>query len=99
MAAKTFDEFWEHESGWYDPNEPQGLSEYVLAQAAWNAAIAAEALKPSHNSGSPKCYCCGSENVIIECGSCKERRVFGTMVICSHFGRVPENVVRNKFAF
>lgn len=30
------------------------------------------------NSGSPKCYCCGSENVIIECGSCKERRVFGT---------------------
>ena len=49
MAAKTFDEFWEHKSGWYDPNEPQGLSEYVLAQAAWNAAIAAEALKPSHN--------------------------------------------------
>ena len=32
----------------------------------------------SHNSGSPKCYCCGSENVIIECGSCKDRRVFGT---------------------
>lgn len=32
----------------------------------------------SHNSGSPKCYCCGSENVVIECGSCKERRVFGT---------------------
>lgn len=32
----------------------------------------------SNNSGSPKCYCCGSENVIIECGSCKERRVFGT---------------------
>lgn len=32
----------------------------------------------SHNTGSPKCYCCGSENVIIECGSCKERRVFGT---------------------
>ena len=32
----------------------------------------------SHNSGSPKCYCCGSENVIIECGSCKDHRVFGT---------------------
>ena len=32
----------------------------------------------STNTGSPKCYCCGSENVIIECGSCKERRVFGT---------------------
>lgn len=30
------------------------------------------------NTGSPKCYCCGSENVIIECGACKERRVFGT---------------------
>ena len=32
----------------------------------------------ANNSGSPKCYCCGSENVIIECGECKERRVFGT---------------------
>jgi hypothetical protein len=52
MAAKTFEEFWKNESGWYDPNEPQGLSEYVLAQAAWNAAISAEALKPSHNKQS-----------------------------------------------
>lgn len=32
----------------------------------------------STNSGSPKCYCCGSGNVVIECGDCKEKRVFGT---------------------
>jgi len=38
----------------------------------------AESTEKADNSGSPKCYCCGSENVIIECGSCKERRVFGT---------------------
>jgi hypothetical protein len=41
VAAKTFDEFWKHDSGWYDPNEPQGLSEYVLAQSAWIAATKA----------------------------------------------------------
>jgi len=29
------------------------------------------------HAASQCCYC-GSENVIVECGSCKERRVFGT---------------------
>ena len=42
------------------------------------ASLKAESTEKADNSGSPKCYCCGSENVIIECGSCKERRVFGT---------------------
>lgn len=32
----------------------------------------------ANNNASPKCGCCGSENVIVECGDCKERRTFGT---------------------
>jgi len=44
-------------------------------QSCWDAAtLNVEEKFTSTNTGSPKCYCCGSENVIIKCGSCKERR-------------------------
>jgi hypothetical protein len=39
MPSKTFDEFWKQDSGWYTPEEPQGLAEYTLAKKAWDAAL------------------------------------------------------------
>lgn len=34
----AFDDWWKRCSGWYDPNDSQGLAEEVLAKAAWTAA-------------------------------------------------------------
>lgn len=64
---------------WLVLNVPLGrLAPHVLALALGSAAVKVESPKTSYNSGSPKCYCCGSGNVVIECGDCKEKRVFGT---------------------
>jgi len=52
MAAEEFADF-------YDRMDFDGWSDLDIAEASWNAAKAAEALKPSHNKQSTKlCRSC-----------------------------------------
>jgi hypothetical protein len=53
----------------------------MLAEVRENLPIErrdAESPTTAQNKQIPKCHCCGSENVIIECGACHEKRMFGS---------------------
>jgi len=64
--------YWEPiPKGVFQSTHAKEIGEKLLAD------IKQQALNGSEKQ-SPKCLCCGSENITIECGDCKEKRSFGT---------------------
>ena len=60
---KEFEEFWKNESEWYNPNEPDGLAEKVLARKTWEKAMKLR----MNNSDLYAEHCCDDAEWICSC--------------------------------